>query len=488
MPYSNGKITAPVSIYDVRRALNASANDVGRLCAHQKINMWARYKPVIYRGFPVRFSGDTEFDKVTGLNVGAMIDSPSSVAGFSDIEITYAKPFGGMASPYRISDFVKYNHFAEKPVSITWSSNFRTDRAMVCTVSIYDRTSSADSSESISFSDVVNEISGYDGFKNKDKRLCLAVFMGDSDTPAWYFFSESFSNVGSSGTWSVSTKMSNPIFSDSHVGQTYKFVVMLVSDHDDLNDVVPDTDRYVWENGVSPEKMSEMESDSDPIMAMCLAFERDTDRTQAVLQDAHVVVNISYFLDVMSVEKFGNIVQSGVFNILCTKIWLPTITVSSPNQMNESACYQMRVRFSQGNTQFGIFRPIDGDGGGNYYEADFSNALTSLPEMPITRWIRISDLSPDYRFVYPDKYEYEFTMYDYQYIMLSLTAEQTRNESSGLFLFFDQDTSAGDEFNVVFSLYFKEYQSAASETKVRDFSVTYNVNDGEGMIHDIEIL
>ena len=45
MPYSNGKITAPVSIYDVRRALNASANDVGRLCAHQKINMWARYKP-----------------------------------------------------------------------------------------------------------------------------------------------------------------------------------------------------------------------------------------------------------------------------------------------------------------------------------------------------------------------------------------------------------------------------------------------------------
>ena len=47
MSYSNGIITAPVSIYDVQRALGVvGGGDLGTLIRDGKINMFAKYKPV----------------------------------------------------------------------------------------------------------------------------------------------------------------------------------------------------------------------------------------------------------------------------------------------------------------------------------------------------------------------------------------------------------------------------------------------------------
>lgn len=48
MAYSNGKITAPVAIADVRKALGASSSDLATLCSHPNINPAARFKPVRY--------------------------------------------------------------------------------------------------------------------------------------------------------------------------------------------------------------------------------------------------------------------------------------------------------------------------------------------------------------------------------------------------------------------------------------------------------
>ena len=46
MGYTNGKITSQnVSIYDVEQALGTSETDLGSLCKHANVNMWARYKP-----------------------------------------------------------------------------------------------------------------------------------------------------------------------------------------------------------------------------------------------------------------------------------------------------------------------------------------------------------------------------------------------------------------------------------------------------------
>ena len=47
MAYSSGKISAPVSIYDVQQALGTNECDLGSLCRHASINMWAKYKPVV---------------------------------------------------------------------------------------------------------------------------------------------------------------------------------------------------------------------------------------------------------------------------------------------------------------------------------------------------------------------------------------------------------------------------------------------------------
>lgn len=499
MSHSNGRVyveqvgdvTYGVSFDDVRKVLNDNSTDEKGLCQSGKINKWARYKPVRYAGFPLRFKGNEAFDKVTGLNFGQMIDFPSSVACYSDPGISYEKPSGGMSSPYRITDFNKYNHYAEKPFVISWGTEFRADRAKTCTVGIYDRSSDADAL-GITFSDILNEISASSGFRNRDKRLCLAVFGEvngeiDDSNPLWYFFSESFSTVGSSGSWQVSTRTDNSIFANK-TGEMFKFVVMLVSDHDDLNDIVEGTDRYVWQYGVSPEKMTEMESGNNPIMAMYLSFEEMkasfSGSSEQMLEAAHVISNLSYFIDIISADKYGSNVQSGAYNILCTQLQLPAVIVKSPGQMNASAQYQMRVRFSQGNTSFGIFRPTD-KVGDDYYGADFTNAATSLAEMPVTQWIRVDDLT-DAPVVSGGVWEYEFDFYNFQHTILSRSAAQTQNESSGLFLFFDEDTSSGNSFDIVFSLYYKE-SPTSQEIKVRDFSVAYNALEGTGFVHDIEI-
>jgi len=39
-------VSAPVSIYDVQRALGKSSGDLGTLCQSSSINQWSKYKPV----------------------------------------------------------------------------------------------------------------------------------------------------------------------------------------------------------------------------------------------------------------------------------------------------------------------------------------------------------------------------------------------------------------------------------------------------------
>lgn len=57
MPYVNHRVIAPVSIYDVQRALGVSSGDLGTLCKHTNINLWARYKPIRYECIgPVTFA------------------------------------------------------------------------------------------------------------------------------------------------------------------------------------------------------------------------------------------------------------------------------------------------------------------------------------------------------------------------------------------------------------------------------------------------
>ena len=46
MSYSNGKVSAPVSVYDVQRALGDNSASVKNLCVSDAVNMWSKVKPV----------------------------------------------------------------------------------------------------------------------------------------------------------------------------------------------------------------------------------------------------------------------------------------------------------------------------------------------------------------------------------------------------------------------------------------------------------
>lgn len=478
-----GSVTYGVSVSDVQAVIGNSSNDVGTLCTSNSINKWARYKPVIYEGFPIRFAGNTAFDAVTGLSIGSMISTPSSVAGYTDVEITYEKPTGGINSPYRLSDFNRYYHRAELPVNITFKTSFKKDKGMSATVNIFDRSSDAQSSLYISFADILNELSGYSSFKNSYKRLCMAVYDVDvSDTdPIWYFFSEKFTNTSVSGTMSVST--TSDFVQTLTVGKQYKFLVMLVSNIAAL-EVIVSGSREVWEYGVSPSTMATYESDSNPIQAMSLAVEKNMDWTERTLQDSSVVTDMTYHLDVLSVEKYGSIVASGNYNVLCTAVYLPTILVDTPATLNSSDSYQIRCSFSQGSTQFTNFNPTDYNSG-NYSEIE-STPSTSMSSINLTPWVEVRDIDAPTTITTGSStyYEYEFDFPNHQYIILSESASQTSSLSSGIFLFFDQDTSAGSTFDLTFKLYYKPY--SGTETLVRTITVTYSTIDGQGYVHDID--
>lgn len=151
---SNGTITAPVSIRDIQRALGTSIPDLGRLCRHSKINMWAKYKPVKkamidttgqlksdktwkpingtgglgtdawYRGV-INTSTNTDFgitpkyvnfstgvnDMITALNTLANNEINGEKNGW-----VYSVPTGGSSEPYRQLDFNRYYHDAPEPV------------------------------------------------------------------------------------------------------------------------------------------------------------------------------------------------------------------------------------------------------------------------------------------------------------------------------------------------------------------------------------
>lgn len=122
MSYSNGKITVPVSISDVKTVLGESSNDLATLCKSSKINMWARFKPTVY---PAPFPSD--WYKAGDGNYGITIPVYTSIKDlYAAYHIsgdtshrngyTYNQPYGGSVSPYRLGDFRGYRHNSQPPI------------------------------------------------------------------------------------------------------------------------------------------------------------------------------------------------------------------------------------------------------------------------------------------------------------------------------------------------------------------------------------
>ena len=122
MALANNKITAPVSIDDVKSILGESSNDLATLCKSSKINVWAKCKPTDYNA---AFADD--WYKGKDGNYGLNITTDNRVSSWSALVAEYSKanngysniykrPIGGASSPYRLGDFRGYNHKAKPEI------------------------------------------------------------------------------------------------------------------------------------------------------------------------------------------------------------------------------------------------------------------------------------------------------------------------------------------------------------------------------------
>lgn len=123
MSVSNGKITAPVSIDDIKSCFGLGSNDLGTLIKTANINIWAKYKPTVY---PSPFPDD--WYRGGDGNYGLNITVDNKVSTVSDLVAQYSKtnngygnlykrPTGGSSAPYRLGDFRGYNHNANPELS-----------------------------------------------------------------------------------------------------------------------------------------------------------------------------------------------------------------------------------------------------------------------------------------------------------------------------------------------------------------------------------
>lgn len=114
MGVSNGKVTAPVSLYDVMTALGESKEDVGTLCMSSKINKWAKFKP--YNIDQPADITDAQRKAVNfGLTFPAVYNSKSTlIAGLKgNTTWNYERP--SETCMKRITDFDGYDHNAVAP-------------------------------------------------------------------------------------------------------------------------------------------------------------------------------------------------------------------------------------------------------------------------------------------------------------------------------------------------------------------------------------
>ena len=143
---STGKISAPVSVYDVMQALGVSNNDVGSLCRSEQIRRWSKFKPVNIGG---TYGGSTYINTIPLLNmttkkwdetlsfqwwrdtnrknnlsrygflpiVGTTIKAIFDAYNQGDDWVYYV-PEGGANYPFRLIDFNGYYHYAPEPAGI----------------------------------------------------------------------------------------------------------------------------------------------------------------------------------------------------------------------------------------------------------------------------------------------------------------------------------------------------------------------------------
>lgn len=127
--YTDGKVTTPINVADLSQLLNRSQEDinkveysnlltsVGGLCTHPNINKWAKYKPIKHHVIGNITEEQRTDRKGNGELYGVIVTGGIVLANLHDVAFTYVRPEGGEKSPYRLGDFLGYDHKAKPSVS-----------------------------------------------------------------------------------------------------------------------------------------------------------------------------------------------------------------------------------------------------------------------------------------------------------------------------------------------------------------------------------
>lgn len=124
-----GNILIEPSISEIKTALSASENNIGALCTHENINMWARYKPIRYpKMFEITANERVRagfglkpfmMQNATFGEFGSEVLRQMQTDGFvKRLGMTYVKPDGSDMGMYRRKDFDKYKHDATLLLSV----------------------------------------------------------------------------------------------------------------------------------------------------------------------------------------------------------------------------------------------------------------------------------------------------------------------------------------------------------------------------------
>lgn len=193
MSVSNGIITAPISIDDVKQAFGESSGDLATLCNNDGINPWSRCKPIACSQL---FTDVPPIREDRIINVTSYKGSPCIVrCGMLVPEIKYdvnnfnaifdiAERFindniwgnqlnsfntyggyhihGGTSEPYRLGDFRNYSNNASKSFAINTPKDktihkiYNKERTM--SVVLYEDMSTNHNSESVSLEDMFQDL------------------------------------------------------------------------------------------------------------------------------------------------------------------------------------------------------------------------------------------------------------------------------------------------------------------------------------------
>lgn len=128
MSISNGLVTKPIGLFEVTQMLGEKSMDIGTVCTSDNIRKWSRCKPI-------KCSGVEPIDEAKrkantyGLKIPILSGTFRScideiVNQTEKTKWDYIKPTGGLASPYRLTDFEYYYHHANPPFPYTYQNKF----------------------------------------------------------------------------------------------------------------------------------------------------------------------------------------------------------------------------------------------------------------------------------------------------------------------------------------------------------------------------